>query len=270
MSPDDKMPVRLRSGLTLAMMLAAMARPGVAAETCRAIEALPATITDAGRHCLTADTRSGIDEGAAIIVMADWVTLDLHGYRLIGTNPAATAIEAVNRRGVTIRDGTIGGFGHGIRLSGRRSGFHVVERLGLAEISGVALRVDGRHNIVRNNHLTGSTERAAAAAWGIIVRGPLSRVLGNNLTSLAAGIAVEVSQGDGAIVEGNVLAGGSAADEAIGVRVVSGSDVLVLRNELRDLGTGVVFGEAAGVYQGNVTRAVGRPYVGGTDADHKQ
>jgi hypothetical protein len=240
--------------------------PASAKESCRAIAALPATITEPGRHCLTADLRSRFDRGAAITVTADWVTLDLQGHRLIGEKHGPTAIEAVDRRGITIRDGTIAGFGDGIRLAGRRSGYHLVEDLDIQGILGVAVWLEGQQNIVRHNHLTGITPRSAAKAGGIVVHGPLPRILSNDIT-VAGGTGVEVSRADGAIVEANILTGKSGPVEATGVRVVSGSNVLVLHNELRDLAFGVVVVDAGGLFMRNATTAVDRPCVGGTNGN---
>lgn len=264
MSLDDG-GVKVRNGLALAAMLA-MARPSAAREVCRAIAALPVTISEPGVHCLTADLRSELEEGVAVTVAADWVTLDLRGFELLGTGHQTTAIEASNRLGVTIRDGTIRGFSQGVRLSGKRGGYHLVERIRLVEIPGVALRIDGSHNTIREN-LIGSPQDELATAGEVVVNGPLPRVLNNKLTRITGGVALEIGQGDGAVIEGNVLIGEEGASEATGVLLVSGSDVLLLRNELRDLGRGVVFGQAAGLYRGNFMQAVRQPYSGGTDAD---
>jgi len=230
---------------------------------CLPIAAPPTTIRESGHYCLTADAH--LEDGVAITVAADWVTLDLQGFLLAGPGGNTTAIEATNRLGITIRDGAISGFDRGIRLTGKRGGYHLVQRMRLEEITGDAIWVDGSHVTIRANVIESPNGERAVAAGGIVVTGAISRVLENRI-SRVAGVALEVA-GQGAVVEGNVVSGVGAAGDATGIAVFSGSDVLVLGNELRDLLQGVVFQQAAGVYQGNLLRGVTYPYSGGTNAD---
>jgi hypothetical protein len=268
MTRADALLGRLTRACALVVMLAA-AHPVSAAGDCRPIEALPVTIGEPGTHCLAADLRTRIEAGAAITVAADWVTLDLRGFQLVGTDSDSTAIEAFDRRGVTVRDGAIRGFGNGIRLLGQRGGDHLVERIRLEDVSGVGVRLEGSRNVVRENLFHGSPTRGAAGAGtkGVVVRGPLSRALDNTLIAIFDGVGLEITEGEGAIVEGNVVAGAQGAVATTGVRVTSGANVLLLRNDLRDLARDIVCGRGSGFYRGNVTRAVTQPYSGGTDAE---
>ena len=84
------------------------------------ISAVPATITASGSYYLTTNLTTG-GAVSAITVLADDVTLDLNGFALQGSNNLASfgvqvgIYPAVTQYNVTIRNGTVRGWGTGVQ-----------------------------------------------------------------------------------------------------------------------------------------------------------
>jgi hypothetical protein len=89
---------------------------------CTPVTSLPATISTEGIYCLTGSLTTDIISGNAITITANDVILDLNGWRLddqgAGSGTQANGIysTAVN---VTVKNGIVRGFFHGIDLEGR-------------------------------------------------------------------------------------------------------------------------------------------------------
>jgi len=81
------------------------------------ISALPYTITSSGSYYLVSDLNSSTD---GIIVNADYVTIDLMGYSIIGSGSGSySGVTMSGRKSVEIRNGVIRNFGsHGIYEAG--------------------------------------------------------------------------------------------------------------------------------------------------------
>ena len=109
--------------LVVTALLALYSRP-LAAETvnCTAIGALPAVISSPGAYCLTSNQLTNLASGDAIAIEASDVALDLNGFTIdnsaAGPTTTADGVFAANRRNVTIRNGVLRGFGHGVGLVG--------------------------------------------------------------------------------------------------------------------------------------------------------
>jgi hypothetical protein len=182
----------------------------------------------------------------AILVEADGVSLDLGGFRLSGRG--GFAVRATGRREIVVRNGAIRGFRRGVALDGS-GGLHVVEALKI-ESRDEALRVQGRGSTIRSNTLARQSPGPS-----LIVRGALSRILGNDVALAPAhtGAAIEIREAGGTIVERNRLSG-QPSHGSVGVAFVSGDDVLVLENDLMASEQGVAFQGARGVSRGNLER----------------
>src|SRR5207244_1986247 len=97
-----------------------------------AIAAVPFTITTPGIYCVTQEITTNLATGNAIQIDASNVVLDLNGHKLgnltAGPGTTATGIHAVDRKNITIKNGSVRGFEFGVLLedSGNSSG-HIVE-----------------------------------------------------------------------------------------------------------------------------------------------
>jgi len=122
------------------------------------IDAVPAVITTQGVWCLRADLSTAINEGSAVIVEANNVTIDCNDFKLGGlaAGPASNAygISASGRRNTTVRNCAIRGFNRGISLTGLGAGGTVVEdnRLDGNLWYGILVSGDGT-NMVRRNRV---------------------------------------------------------------------------------------------------------------------
>jgi hypothetical protein len=110
------------------------------------------TISEPGSYELANNLTAARD---CLVITADFVTIDLAGFTISGTQTqlcGGTAIAAgENTRGITVRNGSISGFGTGVDLAGEGS---VVEGLRLsgnsskASVIGIAAKGIVRGNIV--------------------------------------------------------------------------------------------------------------------------
>jgi hypothetical protein len=93
------------------------------------ITSLPYTISSAGTYLLNQTLHYPLGSGNAITVTASNVTLDLNGYGIINTatqtTTTATCIFASNVENITIENGEIFGFQHGIHLLGPTTGINL-------------------------------------------------------------------------------------------------------------------------------------------------
>jgi Calx-beta domain/Right handed beta helix region/FG-GAP-like repeat len=251
--------------------------------TCRAITSLPFTITAQGSYCVLRNLSfSGGDAGAAAITInTDFVVLDLKGFKVggggAGPGTQASGVYALNRKNVTIKNGSIRGFLRGIYLrdtSGASQG-HLVDGVRLHENTLAGIHVMGTGNVVRRNQVgaTGGTTAFGADVdtFGIVAEGAGGRVLDNDVMDVigvgsGTGFSVWLAGADAAVVERNRMGNVVLAD-AVGVHADSGAELLVMDNRLSRLQNGIVFtGLATGKYRSNLTSGVTVPFTGGTDA----
>jgi len=219
---------------------------------CTPITTLPAVITQSGNYCLRGALSTSITTGSAIEIQANSVVLDLNGFKLAGktAGPGTSTfgIHALNRQNITIKNGTVRGFMHGIALevSGGVSLGHIVEDIRADLNTFVGINVQGSGCIVRNNQVAdtgGSTVFGQDAnAFGIYVAGVGARVLNNDVSTIT-------SQGLGT---------------SAGVWAVGATGSLVENNRFTSSTYGTVMG--TGKYRGNLTFGTSVPFSGGTDA----
>jgi len=125
---------------------------------CTEITALPALINTSGIHCLKKDLTHAGTTGIAIDVRRPNVTIDLNGFTITGGLGAATqstGIHSLNRRNVTIRNGTLRGFLVGIFIDGKASFNLLIENVHLDQVRGAAVRIDqASQTVFQNNQIT--------------------------------------------------------------------------------------------------------------------
>lgn len=218
---------------------------------CDRISSVPTAISSPGVYCLDRHLTTGIASGAAIVIQSSNVTLDLAGFTLAGTaGPAGTAfgIQAVGRRNVTIRDGTVRGFEEGISLSGGAN--NVVERIRAERntLRGIG-NVGGERNIVRQSQVFETPGRMVGPTFfapsALAVGGTGSRAVDNDVfgfpsTAAVNGVGIAVG-GLGVVVQGNRIGNPKDAGPSIGIAVDPGSShVLVIDNRITTVETGVL------------------------------
>ena len=217
--------------LALPLLIAA----GLAqAETtnCTPIQSLPATITTSGIYCLTSDLLTNIPSGNAIEIAANFVTLDLNGWRMgggaAGTATTAVGIHALDRRGITIRNGSIKGFLTGISIDGNASTStsHLIDGIRADANMETGIFLSASNSIVRNSQITntgGSTAATGNNKAGIYVNGGDSIAIMDNDIDFVAGGSTNAGgiwcNAQNSVVSNNRIAHVSSASAAVGVEV---------------------------------------------------
>jgi hypothetical protein len=147
------MTMRYTWGLLLALGLAPLGRAEAA---CTNISAVPYTITAPGTYCLTSSLTTNITQGAAIEIQADNVTVDLSGYTLdgVGGTTLAYGIHSLNRRAITVRNGTVAGYYLGVLIDATSldlSSGHLVEKMLVRNCTYTGVQMEGVGMILRDN-----------------------------------------------------------------------------------------------------------------------
>lgn len=128
-----------------------------AAAQCQAITA-PITISSPGTWCLTKDVVQSAGSGSAIVIDSDAVTLDLHGYRVVGSG--ASAIFVAGKSQVVIRNGQVSSAGSGIVVSAPdEKSFSqdvLIERLVLTAIATHGIHAAANRMVIRDVTISGT------------------------------------------------------------------------------------------------------------------
>ena len=265
----------------LAAVLCALGSSPLHAETtdCTPISYLPYTITTQGVYCLTGNLNTAIATGNAITVDTNNVIIDLNGWKLgdLAAGPAtqANGIYALQRKNITIKNGTIRGFQRGIFLQDytphTTSQAHLIEdiRADLNTLSGIS--VYGQGSIVRRNVVVATgipSNTSLCGAFGIETAGPGVRVLNNDVSETRAGLCqaagISVKYADGSMIRDNRVSGVSAPSGSWGILVSNSDDVVARANDISDPGElGLTITIGGGIYMDNlVTGASVNPYSG--------
>ncbi len=167
--------------ITLIALASALMATPAKAETieCTVIDTIPFIITVQGIYCLTGHLGTSLTSGDMITVEANNVTIDMNGFKLgglaAGAGTNARGIYALDRRNITIRNGSIRGFFKGIWLDGgaANSSGHLLEDLRLDGNTFIGAQVEGTGNIIRNNQVVKPGQGASLAPrWGSISLNP--------------------------------------------------------------------------------------------------
>jgi hypothetical protein len=247
---------------------------------CTPIVAVPFTITQAGNYCLEDNLSLNATSGSAISVQADFVTIDLNGFKLDGSGgggaTTAYGISATSRKSIIVRDGSIRGFGVGVYLNGATSADHLIEGIRAFDNKTAAIWVEGKGTTVQNNYVA-NTSPGSGDSRGILVGAFLGatgvRVLNNDVrdtsaTSSANATAILVSYSDGAVIDNNRVINSTLATNAGAITVYANASgkSLVVNNKISNFTNGVNFLLTGGKYRDNLTTNVTNPYLGGEDA----
>jgi hypothetical protein len=228
--------------------------PIVAAALVAGALAAPAAQASAPLHCgatITKDTKLTKDlsdcPGVGVRIGADGITLDLDGHTIAAAahrNPKAHGILNVGHDRVTIKGGTVKGFGaYGVRLADAQRN-HVVDMTMTANFTGIGL-VESSHNLVERSAMTGSRFVGVN-----LTGGTANRVVHNEISSsVGPGVLVQTSPADhgrrNEILD-NVIVGNGIQVNPGQVRAV------IAGNAINSAGDGIVVYEPSTILQGNI------------------
>jgi len=177
-----------RAQALLAATLALGPVPAVHADEtlmCNAtITSLPYTITTQGHYCFDRNLSTAQTAGAAITINADFVTLDLNGFKLGGgaAGPATltTGVAATDRKNLVIRNGNIRGFRSGIFVGGAASKAVIIEDMRLDENMTNGIVVFGNNHVLRDNSVSDSGGNTTGSlVTGIAAFGESAQIINN-------------------------------------------------------------------------------------------
>jgi hypothetical protein len=241
----------------------------------------PVVIEKAGVYCLIVNVNYKQSNGAAISVLVNDVTIDLNGFTLSGAaggaNTFANGISALNRQNITIKNGTIRGFFHGIRLRDNSpfntvSQRHLIEDVVISRSKFQGIHAEGSDITVRRNRIV-DTIGSDLGTYGLYIEGRGARVFDNDIVRTKSTgehtiHGVFLLNAPGAVVENNRIdTVTSAGGNHYALRFSASNDALAVGNRITNAEVGIFFAGSNGKYRDNLTVNVEKPYIGdGTDA----
>jgi hypothetical protein len=204
-----------------ALLLAAVGLPG-------AIEAAPTsisacgTLSAPGAYVLANDLTAS---GDCLIVAADFVTIDLAGFKISGNGTGTGITDNLHTRvGIAVRGGTVENFAAGILLL--KTTGAVVEQMRLFGNSGIAIFM-GKDSVFRWNVVSGN---------GPGISDPVISIFEN---SLVAHNVVSDSKGHGMVVFGrSTVTGNTVSNNTISMNGSPGLSVNCPSNVVSNTGLG--------------------------------
>lgn len=233
------------------------------------ITTIPYTITTSGRYRL--DTSATLTDGVSygITINADDVYLDLNGYTLrdtYGTGTSSRGVYAVNRRNITVENGTLKGFLYGLNFEDTTAnaathGGHLVRNVKAINCTFRGLRVDGPSCRIEDNHIHltgGTTFFSGAFAVGIESLGPGAMITGNSISETQVGAGLEAlgvslsSYSDGSVVKENVSFNRTPPGGGYGLWFGGAGDAVIEFNLVMTWPNGIgISSPTFGSYRGN-------------------
>ncbi len=247
---------------------------------CTVITYLPYSITQPGCYCLAENMTVALGSGKAITINADNVVIDLDGYtidnRSAGASTSAIGIYAVQRENITVRNGTLRGFYHGVSLAAESSttvSGLIVERMLIAESPEIGIRLyNASGGVVRDNTILNSSPVIPGhAGVGILASGPNlwihdNTVVGTSTRGRGMDSGIQVGRAPNSVVERNKVGNNRLFEGSRGIAVVESDNVIVAGNRIAGVSYGLEYSSSTGKYRENITSGVATPYAGGTDA----
>jgi hypothetical protein len=176
------------------------------------------TISRSGSFVLQRDL-SHVSGGDCLVLDADFITIDLAGFGLIGQGTGTGIRTTRDLLGIAVRNGTIHGFERGISLSGRDS---IVEEMRVVNNSGGGISADG---IVRNNTVQGNGGVAIQAGGVVTGNIAIDNLTGIFAVGLVSGNYVANNVHVGLVAVGTVTGNNARGPGHNGIQVFAGSTV---------------------------------------------
>jgi hypothetical protein len=234
-----------------------------ASAACKPIRSVPRTIVKKGTYCLKRDLTYSPGNGAAITINVDNVILDFNGFVLkaesLQPDSLAEGVLVESDAHTVVRNGSIYGFGTGIKLVGGNG--HLVENM-LVDRSNIygMLASNTESLTIRRNRITrtGGTSENSSTGGIYISIGTESRIVGNDVsdtvrntvgTERAYGIRI---MSNASIAENNRVT--NSAD--YGIYFSNNFNVVAANNRVinypDDGAIGMRFNGTTGVYKDNI------------------
>jgi len=253
----------------IALLLLASTTAARAETTNCIVIGLPTTINAPGIYCLNGSHNLA---GNALWIAADHVVVDLNGHTIQGSG-GGVGIQSSSENHITLRNGTVRNFGHGIALGAAGTGDgNVVEDMRVLHNADVGISVSGRGAVVRNNQLIGNGgSTGPGARFGIAVTGPGSIVKDNEVVDTGLGapgevVGIRVFLGSGSVVERNVISNSAQAGSSpTAIKSLKSVGTAVVGNRINGYNGGIQF-SGSGVYMDNTVGGATTPFFGGTAA----
>jgi len=257
----------------------------VRAETvnCTAITnaAIPYTISAPGVYCVTEKITTNLATGAAIIIDANNVVLDLNGFAIgnlgAGAATGAVGVYAVDRQNIWLRNGILRGFSLGVALlegtsvglTTANSSGHMVSNIIADHCYAVGIAVQGPYAVVKNSAVysaTGSNNATGGNTSAISVDDAPGGIVSDNdvldtdcsnacPAATAQAIGIEIGSSPGSLVSNNRITNSAmptiTRSAAIAVDKTD-TNILLVGNVMANWATGITFSSlASGKYRFN-------------------
>jgi hypothetical protein len=258
------------------------------------IGTFPCTISSSGLYHLTSNNAQfNRTNGAAILIQLSEaqkdrdVVLDLNDHTIAQTNrqysnqygnanyPTGIKIVTTGKGRVTIRNGTLVGFGVGIEIYGGDQ--FLIEDMTIVGPSRDGIWVSGRsaNGTIRNNRIIGTTDTVPGFPYHCGINFSSSdcsgmRILNNDVQDLTGSSEYALgidARGVDFIVENNRVHNIQStyrSDYTFGI-MVGGSGTTVINSRISGIYYGIYF-VGGGHYRGNIVDVATSPYVDGTNA----
>lgn len=245
-----------------------------------AITSLPYTISEEGCYYLESSLNYDSSTGAAILIQADNVVLDMQGFKI--ENPStlsitrANAIEAHGRSNISIKNGIIRGFWRGIYLTGPSSSYdthgeHVIDNLGIAQVP-YAIEMRGHGNIIRNNHLSYTESSSSGSVYAMNLWGPHTRVINNDIIETVdppdnyINIGIYLRHADNSVVENNrITRKQNGSVTTYGVYCTITDNIILIDNRVVNYKYGFYLSRQSNVYARNYVVGATTAFMNGID-----
>jgi len=208
------------------LMASAMARAEV--NDCTEITDLPFDAKVPGIYCLRTSLSVSLPfGGVAVAIHSDDVVIDLNGHTIEASGPTtAVGVWADAQKDVTVRNGTIRGFGGAVDLGGFTAAAqgNIVEDVRAEGSTAIAIKVAGAGSVVRRNVVV-RTSGSSGGTIGILGIGTGVHILDNQVAETveapgSQALAIEIANAPGAVVQGNVIANAALGpSDSVGIFV---------------------------------------------------
>ena len=264
----------VRLGVVTCALLASAGAARAEVVNCTEISSAPFEVTEPGIYCLNASLEASLPfGGVAIRISADDVVFDLNGHTLAASGPTtAVGVFAGDQKNVTVRNGTVRGFGSAVALGGftTASQGHLIEDVRAEGSSQFGIRVVGTGSIARRNLVirTGGSSSVS----GIIALGSAVHVLDNEVAETveapgAQAIAINVGGAPGAVIERNVVTNVAfGPSDSVGIFLSpTCPNARIVGNHVTKMRKGLFLGSTA-LYRDNTVAGATTAFTGGIAA----
>lgn len=205
---------------------------------CKVIDEVPIVIAQSGCWEVDRNLSFNDEDGTAIQVTANNVTIDFLGHVLSGPTSGGSTAKAVRSNGVNrliVRGGVIDGFFAGVWIESPPpgTGWHIVEGMTISHSTFRGIRVEGVGSVVRKNqikHIGGTMVFEDSYAMGIEAMGDASEVSANTVLDVRGqgvgeGVGISLSRArEASEIRDNLLVGSAQPSASYGIWLSVGAD----------------------------------------------